>query len=297
MTLNLTLANQHGIWQSADLRLSDNEGKATTDYSVKQVQLRCSDGSVVIAYGGHGRFEYANPRKEIDLSDWIRQFIRGEPYTVGQALRLIQQRATDDIGEALVKGRIRQLFSIGAVGFEGGAPWIGNIRNFTMTAPSMAEPVHRHFVLDVIQVPPGRGIVLCWPPWREPLHRDLKLLHALLQKACNRQPRDPNEFAKLLGSINLRASKRLSTVSPHCISTYLSSSAAFHSQFHNFPKDAPKVCVPFILLGVDNTDLMRAMKATFRQGWGNLKTPFLTPQQYAPLKPANAMEGSRGERR
>jgi hypothetical protein len=52
VSLNLTIINQHGMWQCSDHRLvNTTTWRVEDDDSVKQVTLRCQDGTAVIAYG------------------------------------------------------------------------------------------------------------------------------------------------------------------------------------------------------------------------------------------------------
>src|SRR6266567_527499 len=79
MTLNLTIVNPWGIWQCSDHRLTDTvTGKLVDDYSIKHVILRCPDGAALLAYAGAGRIN------SLDLSDWLREILRGESRTLDQ---------------------------------------------------------------------------------------------------------------------------------------------------------------------------------------------------------------------
>ena len=137
MTLTVTLINRHGIWQSSDLRICDPRTKTLVDdYSIKHVGFRCPDGAALVTYAGVGRV------KDVHLSDWIRQFVRGESYTVDQTLIQIRQRATEDLGELLLEKQIPHMFSIGA--FLNGMPWVAQIRTFS-------------FHMGISQARPGRA--------------------------------------------------------------------------------------------------------------------------------------------
>jgi hypothetical protein len=106
MTFTLTLISQHGIWQSSDQRLTDPKtNRVEDDYSSKHVGFRCPDGAALLTYAGVGR------AFGVHISDWIREFTRGESQSVDQTLIQIRQRATEDLGEEcpLVSGSRRAL--------------------------------------------------------------------------------------------------------------------------------------------------------------------------------------------
>src|SRR5271154_4540188 len=97
MTFTLTLINQHGVWQSSDLRLTDpRTGEVKDDYSTKHVGFRCTDGATLLTYAGVGSVN------GVHISDWIRQFTRGESLTVDQTLIQIRERATEYLGDLLL---------------------------------------------------------------------------------------------------------------------------------------------------------------------------------------------------
>src|SRR5262249_17221605 len=106
MTFTLTLINRHGIWQSSDLRLTDPRSGASVDeYSCKHVALRCADGSALLTYAGLGRVH------GVHLSDWLREFLRGENRSLDQTVQLIRQRASEDLGR--VARSTHHMFVIG----------------------------------------------------------------------------------------------------------------------------------------------------------------------------------------
>jgi hypothetical protein len=84
MTVTITVAAKWGVWQSADQRLTRNLVPLRSP-SVKQVAAVCTDGSLTIGYAGFGRI-WSRSRNEVDLSDWIRRFLRGEQRTIDQTV-------------------------------------------------------------------------------------------------------------------------------------------------------------------------------------------------------------------
>jgi hypothetical protein len=189
MTFTLTLVNQYGIWQSSDFRLTlPVTQKIEDDYSRKQIKFRCSDGAALLTYAGLGSVE------GLGIADWIRQFIRGDTLTVDQTLIKIRERATEDIGDLLHKHNFQHMFSIGA--FLGGASWVVQIRNFSLTEPTAI--VQREFHTVAKQIPIGSAVIVPWPNLVSTTD------FALLRKVSPKRPRKAKEFCKLFGEINLR---------------------------------------------------------------------------------------------
>ena len=113
-------------------RLTDpRTGRIVDDDVVKHVFLRCSDGAALLAYAGIGRLS------GVEISDWIRETLRGESRTLDQSLILLRENATRDLGPQL-KGRMHHMFSIGA--FLNGVPWFVQIRNFHALSELNAGP-------------------------------------------------------------------------------------------------------------------------------------------------------------
>jgi hypothetical protein len=50
------------------------------DYSIKHAIFRCPDGVALLAYAGQGRIN------SLDLSDWLRETLRGETRTLDQSV-------------------------------------------------------------------------------------------------------------------------------------------------------------------------------------------------------------------
>jgi hypothetical protein len=250
MTLTVTIINQHGIWQSSDFRLTDPKtGKSVDEYSMKQMAFRCRDGAFLLTYAGAGSVH------NIDFSDWIRQFSRGESRTVDETLIFIRERATADLGKILQKQKVRHMFSIGA--FLMGVPWIVQIRNFNVAAERGVEPVDAEFHTIAQKIPENSGAVVPWPPYVN--NDDLILLRAISGK----RPRKPEEFSNLLAEVNRRTSNSVATqgsVSPHCVTTYLPPSGdGMKTRDHNMPEGAPISAHPIMLFGIDLTEMMKSM--------------------------------------
>jgi hypothetical protein len=262
MTLTVTLINQHGIWQSADCRLTHRgTGAVVDDFSVKQVGFKCPDGRATLAYAGSGSF-YSAGGIEIHLSDWIRQFIRGETYTVEQTLLQIRKRATEDLGHGLLNASLQHMFIVGA--HFGGKLWQIQIRNFSVTREHGVGPLQREFVVATQEARRDQYVVCPWPWILSRADFDL------LMKVGGKRPRKPKEFSDLLAGINLRTANanRVKYVSPQCITTYLpvTETDGMQNQCHNFPPDAPSIVVPFLLFGIDGTETMRRLMDAMAKG-------------------------------
>jgi hypothetical protein len=251
MTLNQTIVSRAGIWQCSDHRLvNPGTGEVVDDYSIKHAILRCTDGSALLAYAGVGRVG------SVDISDWIRETMRGESRTVDQTLVLLRKNATRDLASRLLPHGIVHMFSIGA--FLGARPWAVQIRNFNITngAPEILdcfETVAREITADgqgFIFDPSGRAVT--------PSDRNKLLL------AATKKPRDPEQFSKLMARINHRASQTAAGslfISSGCVTTYIPPSGEpFSSKFYgeDFPLGKP-AAVPTLLFGIDLTEIQRVM--------------------------------------
>ncbi len=216
---------------------------------MKQMAFRCRDGAFLLTYAGGGSVH------NIDFSDWIRKFSRGESRTVDETLILIRERATTDLGKILHKETIRHMFSIGA--FLMGVPWIVQIRNFKVSAEHGVEPVDAEFHTFAQKIPENGGAVVPWPAY---VSKDDLML---LRKISGKRPRKPEEFSNLLAEVNLRTSNHVATqgsVSPHCVTTYLPPTGdGMKIRDHNMPEGAPISAKPFILFGIDLTETMKSM--------------------------------------
>jgi hypothetical protein len=249
MTLNLTIVGPHGIWQCSDHRLTDSAtGKRFQNHSVKHVIFRSKDGGALLAYSGAGRV------KHIDLSDWIRETLRGESRTLDQSFIALRENADKDLA-ALLKGLgIVHMFSIGA--FIAGRAWCVQIRNFVPSSGAVLD----HFETAAAEFSAeGQGFLFGDPAAVTPSDQ------RWLLKVAKRKPRKPSEFRKLLATINRRAAQtpagRIS-VSPECVTTYMPPSIdPLEMQFHDASGNASKAALitPFLLLGVDLTELTKAV--------------------------------------
>ncbi len=249
MTFTVTLVNQHGIWQSSDLRITDPKtGQLVDDFSIKQLSFRCPDGAALLTYSGAGSVG------GVQVSDWIRQFLRGETRTVDQTLIQIREHATRDLGPLLLKLKIKHMFNVGA--FLGGVPWIVQIRNFQVSRAGEG-PVEREFQTSARKVTDGAGFVVPWPCILS--MADL----AKLVKISDKRPRKPSEFSDLLGEVNLRTARSYrQLVSERCVTTYQPPSGdGLQTYVHNAPKRANPIVPGDLLFGIDVTEIARALAA------------------------------------
>jgi hypothetical protein len=250
MTFTVTIVSQHGIWQSSDLRLTKpGTRKVEDDFSIKQISFRCPDGAALLTYAGAGRVY------SVHISDWIRQFLRGESYTVDQTLIQIREHATRDLGELLKKCDLKHMFSIGA--YIRGIPWVAQIRNFSVT-PHLGEGLVEHeFQTAALRVPDGTGMVVPWPCILS--REDL----ALLINVSSKRPRKPKEFSDLLAEVNLRTARSANsrgTVSEYCVTTYQPpSNEGLQSCVHNAPAEMKPIFPADLLFGIDVTEVMREL--------------------------------------
>lgn len=257
MTLNQTIINRWGAWQSSDHRTVDlTNGQVIDDYSVKQVILRCPDGAALLAYAGASRMSLGGA--VVEVSDWIREMLRGETRTLDQSLILIRENATRDLAPALRAKGILHMFSIAA--FLAGQPWAVQIRNFTLKDLVLLD----HFETAGMKVPDsGLGFVYGDP-------RAINLRHGeKLMALAKRKPRQPKEFRNALASMNRRVAETPSgrrTISPGCFSSYMPPKGEpFESEVHGVKAAPGPLIIPTLLFGIDLTDIQRTMLQQMRR--------------------------------
>jgi len=265
MTLNLTVVNAWGIWQCSDHRLVDPAtGKVGDNRSIKHVILRCPDGAALLAYAGAGRVG------GVDLSDWIRETLRGETRTLDQSFILIRDNATRDLAPLLRSQGIYHMFSIGA--FVVGRPWIVEIRNFVHT-DGQRGAILDHFEMAAKEITDaGQGFVFGDP------HAITRADQDKLIALATRKPRRPKEFRDLLASMNRRAAGTASgkkTVSVGCVTSYLPPAGEpVESEFHNEAGAPPPPLVPVVVFGIDMTDIGRTLARQLDSSADNTGTAF-----------------------
>ena len=258
MTLNLTIVNPFGIWQGSDHRLTDpNTGVVVEDFSVNHVILRCRDGSALLAYAGAGRIE------KVDLSDWLRETLRGENRILDESLIFIRENATKDLGALLSKRGIPHMFSVGA--FLAGRPWCIQIRNFNPRAGLPEGPILDHFVTVAKQVDPsGRSFIFGGTAVSD---KDRCTLFGV----ASRKPRRPKEFRNLLAAIIRRSAATEAgrrSISPHCVTSYVPPTGEpFESEFHDAKGANSALTIPMLLFGIDTTEMQRNVMTALHASW------------------------------
>jgi len=276
MTLNLTIVNTWGIWQCSDHRLVDTATwKLVDSYSIKHVILRCPDGAALLAYAGAGRIG------SLDLSDWIRETLRGESRTLDQSFILIRENATRDLAPLLRARGIYHMFSIGAL--LAGRPWAVQIRNFTAQAGVLSGATLDHFETVAKEITDsGQGFVFGDP------HAVTRPDQEKLMTLASRKPRRPKDFRNLLASINHRAAATPSgkrTVSPGCVTSYLPPAGEpIECEFHDGAAAPAPLVVPMLLFGIDVTEMQRTLMrqtATLRGSPGSAEASFQQESEHA----------------
>jgi len=265
MTLNLMLANRHGIWQSADSRTVDPDTRRLVDdYSPKQVTIKCRDGTAVIAYTGVGSI------RGVNITDWIRQILRGQNRTVDESLILLRERATADIGPIVAGAKIPHVFSVGA--FLGERPWFVQVRNYDFFPDSgKVGPPRARF--DTFGGPVGaEGAFMALGTPKAVLKAD----GDTLMRCRAVKPQIPKQFCELLAAINRRASATPAGkiyVSPHCVTTYIPPTGTIKHEFHHAFGTIKSVDSPFLLNGIDMTETMRVLKQMHKAGKNGIQPP------------------------
>jgi len=252
LTQTITVITDHGIWQSSDMRTSIG-GVTKDNYSYKHVGVTCRDGSALLSYAGAGSVPVAG--QYVDISDWIRQILRGQDRGLNETFIYLCERATEDLGELLFKKKIFHMFTVGS--FLNGTPWVLQIRNFLVSRESGAGPIEPEFRTSVMKVPSSELMITHWPPLRPPEVTRLARL-------SGKRPRHWKEISNLLAEINLQVAKRDRSVSPHCVVTYVPNRKDLNgveTEIHNAPgwRDAP-FFPAFVYRVVDMTDGMRLLQ-------------------------------------
>lgn len=213
MTLAISLVTPQGIWASVDHRLTVfPTGQLLTDSSVKHVVLRCPDGAALISYTGLGRVG------RIDLSQWIREVLRGETRTLDASLVDLKEQATLRIGLPAYELAVPHVFLAGA--FLGGSAWAVEIRNLRTATPLLPEALQPQFETVAVRV--EKSVLLLGGGGRNAVSAQDR---ALLMRVSSRRPRRPEEYMRLLGDVNRRAAEsqhpHARTMSTSCTVVYL----------------------------------------------------------------------------
>lgn len=247
MTLNITAFSKWGIWQVSDHRLTDpNTRKMIDDNSVKHVGLRCRDGFAILAYAGVGKVH------GVEISDWIREILRGESRTLDGNLIYLREKSTEDLGPLLDR-KTRHMFSIAAI--LGGKSWIVQIRNFDCNKSGILGPPKREFatVAQPVEVLPQVFVFGAPTISIQEMNR--------IKKAIEHKPDRPENISNLLAKINEKASNHPRNgylVSPSCLTTYMPPTGEpTSSKFHGREKGSKVIVVPLLLFGIDTTEIMR----------------------------------------
>ena len=247
MTLNMTVIASWGIWQCSDHRLVDPvTGQLVQDDSAKHVILRFPDGGALLAYSGIGSVA------GIQISDWVREILRGESRTLDQSLIFLREKATQSIGP-IVTGRFQQMFSIGA--FLQGKPWIVQIRNFKATRQDEFGPPGSQFdiVAHRIENQPMVFVSGAQAALSSQQIDDLV-------RITSRRPNKMEDFHDLLAKYNRLASSHSTygkMISASCTTSYMPPKGGpVSTKLH--PGEDQKIhdiVLPVLLFGIDLTEM------------------------------------------
>jgi len=142
------------------------------------------------------------------------------------------------------------MFTVGA--FVNGRPYMAQVRNFQLKPQKLIDEFQTH----ARYVPEGVASHF-------PLLLDKKDENALV-RISQRRPSKPEDYATLLASMNKRVASRHPTVSAHCVTSFVPPTGPpIRQKAHYRPKDvsdaAQSLTVPFLLLGVDTSELVRTI--------------------------------------
>lgn len=248
LTLNLTIVNEAGVWQCSDHRLTSAvNGEIVDDFSEKHLAIRCRDGAALIAYAGLGQVG------GVDVSQWLREILRGHSRTVDENLLAIRAAASAHLSPV----GMPHMFTAGA--FLGGRGWIVQIRNFARWPLTGRAQILRSFETHARPLAAGEGVFTMFGEMGSVSERDKRRLFRI----CGKRPRSPDEFSALLAQTNRRAAqvRSRSTISPHCTTTYMPAAGEpVTSVFHDFGYSPPRFRgTPLLLFGIDMTGIEDAL--------------------------------------
>jgi hypothetical protein len=246
MTLNITIVAPWGIWQCSDHRLTNpNTGRPVQDDSIKHVAFRFPDGGALLAYSGIGSVA------DLNLSDWVREILRGESRNLDDSLIYLREQATSSIGP-IVQGKYHHMFSIGA--FLQGRAWIIQIRNFESKTPGVIGPPLGEFITVALEIKDS-PMVFVSGERRSLNQRD----YEELAKIALNYPRKANDFHSLLAKYNKKASQHSiygKAISSGCMTSFMPPKAEpIDSKLHNGGTNQPRnLTIPILVFGIDLTE-------------------------------------------
>ncbi len=178
-----------GAWVCTDQRMTE-PGRDGDEGWTKHVSIVCPDGIALLAYTGLARLSDGT-----EVSDWVRWKLTGATRTLAATVAHLQERATAQISSDRRFGL--QVLSFGlAILDDSGMAFVtidnrgpqGVRRQFDQRAGRVASSAHWAA---------GSGV---------PLVRASDL--DLLQRISGRRPRQPENYSRLLATINRRAAER-----------------------------------------------------------------------------------------
>lgn len=135
MTLNITVATERCIYQSADYRLQDVTTKKTFDFQTQKLVLINNSGwSATVCFAGVGR------TATVDVSEWLAERVAAIEFADPFERLLDELKTADTWLSTVLPPDNRHSFSIGA--FVGTHPVFALVSNFEKpNAPP--RPQHR----------------------------------------------------------------------------------------------------------------------------------------------------------
>lgn len=258
MTLVVTIANEWGVWQCADHRLSVPASGKKHSSSWKSLHVDCTDGGILVGFSGFGAALETPSHHEGLVVDWLRGVVRGETRTVEDALDRIHEQANIVLAPQFRQWseddpRLRDLehtFVFGA--FDGKTPRILTT-SFTASAGKFVRAEH-----PIQQGGAYRVIGQADKIGPDDLHT--------LERICRLPPSSVEDYKHLLAKINSRASLKTKTISEACNSTYLAPEGLSSNStpyFHEGADLALPVPPMMMIEGVDMTDWFQSAMDEF----------------------------------
>jgi hypothetical protein len=260
VSLIQTLVNKYGAWQCADHRIVDLKSRAISDdFADKAVPMICPDGAILLAYAGVGTIFAYRPQRLVHLSEWVRGLWTGAAPTMLQALELLRDNATADLGELFAAKHDHHRFVVAAF-ITGGQPCLFFVDNFANSAePLVMAPVRREFTIagNTLQAMGHEAAYIAFPPILLPEEVEP------VSQVMRREPATAEQFPSILADINRRVAQRLGpngAICEHCTVISIPPAARPVSRYPFFmPPGAPLMAAPLLLFGIDLTAMQNTL--------------------------------------
>ena len=244
------MSKPEGIYLSVDYRVTDARTRkliddaATKNLTIHYPPLGQGGPKVLLGFTGLAVLRDGTP-----TLTWIRETLRGETEVIDQSMAHLRTRLNRDIAPLRVPLMINLLV------LEKGRRLFGAFTNLRVTSPGRTSVMPKfEYVMnelnDWVIFANGSGVT-----------RLLADGHfTRLRPHLGVVPRNPMNHMKLLAIINRQVAAKDRSVSPFCNVSFINSDDRFGPAAQSFTERGESVPfeMPFLLAGIDLTDIMRA---------------------------------------